>query len=104
MVEAGGFIDRDLAKEIENAGVDSVLAYGRSWKTLRRSSEATSLTSLHTSKETTSTSKANRLPDRVYYPVLKEILDQGFDWREDITQSSSRERTSSIRSTSSFRT
>jgi DNA-directed RNA polymerase subunit beta len=69
MAEAGVKVDRDLAKEIENAGVKSVVVVGADEKPVKVIGNHFVDFDKHV--------QIDGLPriDRAYYPVLKEILD-----------------------------
>ena len=76
MAEAGTLIDRDLAKAIENAGVVSVLAYSKNPEDTTKVIGSNFVDLAPYIEGNDIDLEANRLPDRVYYPVLKEIMDQ----------------------------
>jgi len=79
MVEAGGFIDRELAKEIENAGVDHVMAYAKDENDVTKVIGNNFVKIGPYIEGRGIDIKEIRLNEQVYYPVLKEILDQGLD-------------------------
>ena len=78
LVEAGGKIDADLARQIENAGVHHVFAYGNDEETVTKviGNQFVDI-SAYVEFDLSDT----KIPDKVYYPILKEILSdmEGMD-------------------------
>ncbi|MDY2960056.1 MAG: DNA-directed RNA polymerase subunit beta [Hornefia sp.] len=78
IVEAGEIISRKLGKVIENAGVNSVLVYGKSRGTVDENVETKVIgnqfveIALYVEEEDIPA----KMPKQVYYPVLREILDE----------------------------
>ena len=84
MVEAGDTISRSLGKTIENAGVDSVLVYGKSRGTVDENIETKVIgnrfveIALYVKEE----DLPAKMAKQVYYPVLREILDEELSGQE----------------------
>ncbi|MDD6043760.1 MAG: DNA-directed RNA polymerase subunit beta [Eubacteriaceae bacterium] len=74
LVEAGASISRDLAKQIENAGVEYVMAYGKI--------DESKITKVIGNKFVDLSQYVDfdisdmKIAKKVFYPVLKEILEQ----------------------------
>jgi DNA-directed RNA polymerase subunit beta len=76
LAEKGQFIDQDLAKQIENAGVESVMAYANDPEDVTKviGNRFVDIDQYIEGKDIDR--EALRIDDKAYYPVLKEILDQ----------------------------
>ena len=75
LAEAGSTIGRDLGKVIENAGVHHVMAYGKTDESVVTKIIGSQFVEIKGYVDFDA--KALKIADQVYYPVLKEILDQG---------------------------
>ncbi len=74
LAEAGSRISRALAKDIENAGVEYVMAYARDDES--RVTKVIGSRFVEISKYVDFDISDLKIADRVYYPVLMEILEQ----------------------------
>jgi len=74
LAEKGQTISRALGKVIENAGVHFVMAYGKNDDTVETKVIGSQFVDI--AGYVDFDAKALKLADKVYYPVLKEILDQ----------------------------
>ena len=80
LAEKGQRITREMGKAIENAGVLYVMAYARTDETSETKIIGNQFVDL--SAHVDVDAKALKLPEKVYYPVLKEILEQGLSGKE----------------------
>lgn len=73
LAEAGQQLGADLAKQIENAGISHVFAYGNDEESITKII-GNQFVDIGTYVEFDLS--GTKLPDKVYYPVLKEILEE----------------------------
>ena len=88
LVEAGIKISREMGKIIENAGVEYIMAQGKTDDTIETKVIGNQF--VDTAQYLDFDYKELKLTDKVYYPVLKEILDQ--DLPEDELRRTLKER------------
>jgi DNA-directed RNA polymerase subunit beta len=81
LVEAGSKISRDMASVIEEAGVHHVYVYDANDEDVTTKVIGSQFVNIHKYIKDID-NRSFRLPDKVYYPVLKEILDEGLDPEE----------------------
>ena len=74
LVEKGQKIDRTMGKTIENAGVEYVMVYGRDDESVETKVIGSQFVEIAGYVDFDVTEL--KINDKVYYPVLKEILDQ----------------------------
>jgi DNA-directed RNA polymerase subunit beta len=74
LAEKGQTISRALGKVIENAGVHFVMAYGKNDETVETKIIGSQFVDI--AGYVDFDAKALKIADKVYYPVLREILDQ----------------------------
>ena len=80
LVEKGGLITRAMGKVIENAGVHHVEAYGKTDESVVTRVIGSQF--VDTAQYVDFDYKARKIADKVYYPVLKEILDMDLTEKE----------------------
>lgn len=78
LAEKGQKITRNLAQTIEDAGVLYVMAYDANDPDVETKIIGSQFVDLHQYVDNID-NHSFRLPDKVYYPVLREILDEGLD-------------------------
>ena len=83
MIEAGDTISRELAKEIEAAGVEYVMGYAMYDDSHERVTKIIGSRFVDITKYVDFDVKPLKLSEKVFYPVLKEILDE-YETEEDI--------------------
>ena len=85
LVEKGQTIDRGMAADLENAGINSVDVYSPVSGNTDKVCKVISNNFVDVSNYVDFDVKALGVPDRVYYPVLMKILDEGGS-EEDIKE------------------
>ncbi len=83
LVSAGDTISREMAMTIEDAGVASVLVVGKTDDTVKTKVIGNRFVDINKYLEDRDIDLSDlKMQDKVYYPVLKEILEEDLDDRE----------------------